>query len=190
MLARADLSRTRLSHETVTKCPYVLKLRDIIEDDRYVHLLDLCETDMFKAIWKAKVYWRNDALISGHRDIDGVSTCHGSRISTGTSSPKISCVRRTAPASRSVISDGPPTTVCQDGGCRTPAYMSPECWTSDESDYYSIPTDTWSLSLILLNMLTNHYPTPSDKDFEVFIHDEDHLFHTSLISEQLNILLK
>lgn len=48
--------------------------------------------------------------------------------------------------------------------------------------------------MILFNMVTNCYPwetaTPSDKEFNAFIDDEDHLFHTSPISEQLNALLK
>lgn len=136
-LPKVNISRERgaqliseiLCHETVTGCPHVLKLRDFTEDDRYLYLvLDLCETDMFKAIWKEKVYWRNDALIKKAfvELLDGVSACHKRRIFHRDLKPEnIMCNPDGTGIQIADFGWATHHPLCRDGGCGTPFYMSP-----------------------------------------------------------------
>ena len=121
------------NHHKVAFCPHVLVLRDFfeafVEDELYYFLVfPLCETDMFKTIWKERVYWRNDALI---RQVfvdllDGVFACHKKGIFHRDLKPEnVMCDadgRNIRIADFGLSSN---RRLCRDGGCGTSNYMSP-----------------------------------------------------------------
>lgn len=116
-------------HDAVSGCPHVLPLCDFVEEDTYCFLvLDMCEADMFEAIWHAKVYWRNDALIRKAfiEVLDGVVACHERGVFHRDLKPENLMCR--ADGTGIQIGDFGLATddlVCWDGGCGSPCYMSP-----------------------------------------------------------------
>lgn len=136
-LPKGKISRRRwlqlvaevINHDIVTGCSHVLPLCDIVEEDSYFFLvLDMCETDMFKAIWQTKVYWRNDALIRKAfvEVMDGVIACHERGIFHRDLKPENLMCK--ADGTGIQIGDFGLATnhrICQDGGCGSPYYMSP-----------------------------------------------------------------
>lgn len=46
-----------VNQNAVVWCPHIMMLCDFIEEDCF-----FVEADMFRAIWKEKVFWRNDGL--------------------------------------------------------------------------------------------------------------------------------
>lgn len=124
-----NLGREIYLHEAATGCPHVLSLHDIFEEKLYIFLVfDLCEADLFKAIWHRRVYWRNDALIKKAfiEILDGVSACHEREIYHRDLKPdNIMCK---ADGTGMQIGDFGLATqdiVCRSGPRGTPYYMSP-----------------------------------------------------------------
>ncbi|KAG8218188.1 kinase-like domain-containing protein [Butyriboletus roseoflavus] len=185
------------NHNAAAGFPHVMTLCDVIAEDRFFFLvLPLCEMDMFRAIWKKKVYWRNDGLIKKAflEILDGVFACHKMGIYHRDLKPEnIMC---DADGTRIQIGDFGLSTnrrVCRDGGCGTAPYMSPECIDKEAIFYYANEADVWSLGVILFNMVTFRYPweeaCPADKAYMTFRSEKDYLLRTSSISEPLNDLL-
>lgn len=117
------------NHNAVIRCPHVMTLWDVIDEGCHLFLvLPLCEMDMFRAIWKEKVYFRNDGLIKKvFIDIlDGVLACHKKGIYHRDLKPEnIMCK---ADGTKIQIGDFGLSTnrrLCRDGGCGTASYMSP-----------------------------------------------------------------
>lgn len=117
------------NHDAVAHCPHVMKLCDFFyEDDYFVFVFPLCEIDIFRAIWKQQVYWKNDALIKEAfvEILDGVLACHFKGVYHRDLKPaNIMC----GASGKEIrigdfgLSSGTP--VCEDGGCGTSYYMSP-----------------------------------------------------------------
>lgn len=125
----AQLVAELFYQNTVAGCPHVLTLRDAIKQGRYLFLvLDLCESDVYKAIWKNPVYWRNDALIRKAfiEMLDGVNACHERKVFHRDLKPEnIMCK---ADGTDIKIGDFGMAThryISRDGRCGTPYYMSP-----------------------------------------------------------------
>lgn len=118
-----------VNHDIVTGCPHVLPLCDIVEKEGYFFLvLGLCETDMYKAIWEAKVYWRNDALIRKAfiEVLDGVNACHEKGIAHRDLKPEnLMCKADGTGIQIGDFGLASNHRVCRDGGCGSPYYMSP-----------------------------------------------------------------
>ncbi|KAF8127239.1 kinase-like domain-containing protein [Boletus edulis] len=194
------LSRQRtevVNHDSVTLCPNVLTLCDTFEMDDYIFLvLPFCEKDMFKAIFKERIYWRNDALIrkAFTEILDGILSCHKTGIFHRDLKPEnIMC---NAKGTSIKIGDfGLSTTRrrCGDGGCGTVPYTSPECLYKNKFCYDAALADIWSLGIILFNMVTCACPWeeahPKDRDFTAFISNPDQFLQTYRISEPLSVLL-
>ncbi|KAG9309863.1 kinase-like domain-containing protein [Chiua virens] len=186
-----------LNHDAVISCLHIMMLHDFFEDDGYYFLvMPLYELDMFKAIWDKRLYWRNDSLI---RQVivdllEGVSACHKEGIFHRDLKPEnIMC---DADGTNVKITDFGLSTdrrICNDGGCGTSFYMSPECWGEKGAFYRADLVDIWSLGVILFNMVTFRYPweeaCPTDTEYSAFLSTKDHFFHTTPISKPLSDLL-
>lgn len=118
-----------VNHNAVTWCPHVMMLCDFFEENGHFFLvLPLCEMDMFRAIWKEKVFWRNDGLIKKAfvELLDGVLAFHQKGVFHRDLKPEnVMC---NMGGLRIVIGDFGLSTnrrLCRDGGCGTVSYMSP-----------------------------------------------------------------
>ncbi|KAG9309856.1 kinase-like domain-containing protein [Chiua virens] len=185
------------NHDAVVLCPNIMSLYECFEEDKHFFLvMPLVETDMFKAIWKWKAYWKNDALIKQVfvDIIDGIFACHRKGIYHRDLKPEnIMC---DADGTRIRISDFGLSTnrrICRDGGCGTASYMAPECWDERDVFYYADAADIWSLGVILFNMVTCQYPWEvacrTDEKYAAFVSDRGYLLHTLPVSEPLSELL-
>lgn len=203
------------NHDTVACCPHVMMLYDSFEQHHCFFLVfPLCESDMFRTIWKEKVYWRNDALIKEvFVDIlDGVFACHKKGVFHRDLKPEnIMCNAHGKEIRIGDFGLSSNRRLCRDGGCGTSYYMSPgqslvamhtvmiwtdlprECLDKNEIFYYAEPADIWSLGVILFNMVTCRYPweeaRPTDDEYTAFMAKKDYLLRTSPISESLSMLL-
>lgn len=117
------------NHGVVACSPHIMMLFDYFEKGGFIFLVfPLCETDMLGAIWKNKVYWRNDGLIKAvFIDIlDGVFACHKKGVFHRDLKPEnIMCNANGKDIRISDFGLSSNRRLCRDGGCGTACYMSP-----------------------------------------------------------------
>lgn len=117
-------------HQMVSGCsPHVLPLQEIINEDLYLFIvLNLCESDLFRAIWDNRMYQRNDALIKETflAILDGVYACHTRGVFHRDLKPENILCREDGTGIR-VADFGLATRkrICRGSRCGTPDYMSP-----------------------------------------------------------------
>lgn len=67
------------THDLVSDIPHVLPLHDAWDDDEYLYIaLQHCESDLYRAIFERRAYWRNDELVRSVflQVLDAVHECH------------------------------------------------------------------------------------------------------------------
>lgn len=137
-ISKSELNRKRLLlrtaevfyHQMVTGCsPHVLPLQEIIDEDSYLFIVfDLCEGDLFQAIWRSRIYQRNNALIKEtFLDIlDGVYACHMIGVFHRDLKPEnILCTEYGTDIQIADFGLATRKRICRGSRCGTPDYMGP-----------------------------------------------------------------
>ncbi|CAA7259868.1 unnamed protein product [Cyclocybe aegerita] len=200
---KEDLLQTRefANHKLVSGHPNIVTFHDRFYDGLFVYVvLDLVVGgDLFGAITEKHLFQKNGRLIKSAfiKLIDAVQHCHDMGVFHRDIKPEnVLCSNdgtdiRLADFGLSIKSP-----VCQDFGCGSSYYMSPECIGRDiDADQYSTRhNDVWALGVILTNMITGRnpwrYATSDDDCFAAYMRNNDFLQQVLPISSEVNRILK
>lgn len=187
-------------HKLVSGHPNIVTFHACFRDDLYVYVvLDLCTGgDLFTAITEQGLFHNNSALIKTAflQLLDAVEHIHDLGVFHRDIKPenvlfsKDSSLIRLADFGLSIRSP-----VCEEFGCGSSYYMSPECIGRDSETRYSTRhNDIWALGVILTNMITGRnpwrYATADDDCYAAFLKDNDFPRQVLPISEGVNRILK
>ncbi|KAF9262662.1 Pkinase-domain-containing protein, partial [Marasmius fiardii PR-910] len=159
--------------------PNILAIHEVLYDDFFVYvILDFCDGgDLFAAITETGTF---DSANESVRDVfvqllDAVQHCHDLGVYHRDLKPENVLCSKDGTFVR--IGDFGLSTdrrVCEDFGCGSSYYMSPECLGKDyqRSHYSARQNDIWSLGVILINLITSRNPwslaVSTDQHFRSF----------------------
>ncbi|KIM46076.1 hypothetical protein M413DRAFT_441138 [Hebeloma cylindrosporum] len=201
--SHADLLQQRefSLHKLVSGHPNIVTFHQFFSDDRFVYVtLDLCTGgDLFAAITEKHLFHNNGRLIKTAfiQLIDAVQYCHDLGVFHRDIKPEnVLCSNDGTDIRLADFGLSIQSAVCQDFGCGSSYYMSPECIGREitTGKYSTRHNDVWALGVILTNMITGRnpwrYATADDDCFAAYLHDNNFLRQVLPISDGVNTVLK
>ncbi|KAF8165240.1 kinase-like domain-containing protein [Crassisporium funariophilum] len=188
-------------HKLVSGHPNIVTLHEHFSDGLHVYVvMDLCTGgDLFAAITEKHLFYNNGRLIKRAfvQLIDAVQYCHDFGVFHRDIKPEnVLCSADGTDVRLADFGLSIKSAVCQDFGCGSSYYMSPECIGREitSGKYSTRHNDIWALGVILTNMITGRnpwrYATADDDCFSAYLHDNDFLRQVLPISEGVNTVLK
>ncbi|KAF8914011.1 kinase-like domain-containing protein, partial [Gymnopilus junonius] len=166
-------------HKLVSGHPNIVTFHQFFHDTRFVYVvLDLVTGgDLFAAITERHVFFNNGRLIKTAfiQLIDAVQYCHDLGVFHRDIKPEnVLCSADGADILLADFGLSIQSPVCQDFGCGSSYYMSPECIGREfnTGKYSTRHNDIWALGVILTNMITGRnpwrYATTEDDCFSAY----------------------
>ncbi|KAI3606050.1 serine threonine protein kinase [Moniliophthora roreri] len=188
-------------HKKVSGHPNIVAIHEVLYDDFFLYvILDLCEGgDLFAAITETESFKRDNESIRSVfvQLLDAVQHCHDLGVYHRDLKPENVLLSKDGKQVR-IADFGLATDVrtCQEFGCGSSYYMSPECIGKESyrTHYSPRQNDIWSLGVILVNLITARNPwsfaVSTDEHFSRFLYDEDFIQQLLPISDGANRILR
>ncbi|TFY83948.1 hypothetical protein EWM64_g73 [Hericium alpestre] len=184
----------------ISDIPGVVTMHRHFENDKFLFLVFYYARggDLFGAITKTNIYYRNDDLVKSAiiQLIDATEACHKRNVFHRDLKPEnILCEKD---SDRLYLADfglASGLTISSQFGCGSSFYMSPECIGKEFSvgAFSTRHNDIWSLAVILVNIVTGRNPwriaMKQDDCFSGFMRNPDYLLTMLPISREFNDLL-
>ncbi|KAJ8077420.1 hypothetical protein PM082_001850 [Marasmius tenuissimus] len=187
-------------HKKVSGHPNIVSVHEVLYDDLFVYvILDYYDGgDLFGAITETQTFDSEDENVRRVflQLLDAVQHCHDTEVFHRDLKPEnVLCSKDGALVCIADFGLGTEKRICEDFGCGSSYYMSPECLGRDSyrSHYSPRQNDVWSLGVILINLITARNPwnlaVSKDQHLAAFLQDPNYLRKLLPISDGIHRIL-
>ncbi|KAL0575567.1 hypothetical protein V5O48_006411 [Marasmius crinis-equi] len=187
-------------HKKVSGHSNIVTIHEVLFDDFFVYvILDFYDGgDLFAAITEIQTFDYEDETVKRVfvQLLDAVQHCHDLGVYHRDLKPEnVLCSKDgsfVAIADFGLCTD---KRICEDFGCGSSYYMSPECLGKDtyRSHYSPRQNDVWSLGVILINLITARNPwnlaVSKDEHYACFLKDPNYLRQLLPVSDAVHRIL-